>query len=62
MNVGAYATIDAGFLALAAVLGYAERRHTVWAWREGRPCLEEWFAHASRRAAFCEMVPPVSGI
>ena len=26
---GAYAAIDAGFLALAAVLGYADRRHTV---------------------------------
>jgi glutathione S-transferase len=62
VEAGAYATVDAGFLALAAVLGYAERRHTVWAWREGRPSLEEWFAHASRRAAFCETVPPISGI
>jgi glutathione S-transferase len=62
VKAGAYATVDAGFLALAAVLGYAERRHTVWAWREGRPSLEEWFAHASRRAAFRETVPPISGI
>jgi glutathione S-transferase len=59
---GAYAGVDAGYLALAAVLGYAERRHTVWAWREGRPALEAWFARASRRAAFRETVPPPSGI
>jgi glutathione S-transferase len=31
---GAYANLDAGFLALATVLGYGERRHTVWRWRE----------------------------
>jgi glutathione S-transferase len=49
---GAYSTVDAGFLALAAVLGYAKRRHTVWEWREGRPSFERWFAGAARRAAF----------
>ncbi|ASC65307.1 hypothetical protein B9P52_13765 [Achromobacter denitrificans] len=59
---GAFSTVDAGFLALAAVLGYAERRHTVWKWREGRPVLERWFDEASRRAAFCETLPPPSGI
>jgi glutathione S-transferase len=59
---GAYTMVDAGFLALAAVLGYAERRHTVWEWREGRPSLERWFAGAARRAAFRETLPPPSGI
>ena len=59
---GAYATVDAGFLALVAVLGYAERRHTVWAWRENGPALEAWFARASQRAAFRETLPPISGI
>jgi glutathione S-transferase len=59
---GAYARIDAGFLALSAVLGYAERRHTVWRWREGRPSLEQWFVLASQRAAFCATLPPYSGI
>ncbi len=62
VTAGAYAKVDAGFLALAAVLGYAERRHTVWEWREGRPNLEEWFARASQRATFHETLPPVSGI
>ena len=59
---GAYARIDAGFLALAAVLGYAERRHTVWRWREGRPSLDQWFSLASQRAAYCATLPPYSGI
>jgi glutathione S-transferase len=59
---GAYATVDAGFLTLSAVLGYAERRHTVWKWRDDRPSLEQWFARASERIAFLETVPPVSGI
>lgn len=59
---GAYATVDAGFLTLSAVLGYAERRHTVWKWRDGRPSLERWFAQAARRTSFCETLPPLSGI
>jgi len=59
---GAFSAVDAGFLALASVLGYAERRHTVWKWREGRPCMEQWFADASQRPAFAETLPPLSGI
>jgi glutathione S-transferase len=59
---GAYSTVDAGFLALAAVLGYAKRRHTVWEWREGRPPFERWFAGVARRVAFRETVPSPSGI
>ncbi|MDB5314529.1 MAG: hypothetical protein JWO24_373 [Rhodospirillales bacterium] len=58
----AYQRIDAGYLALTAVLGYAERRHTVWAWREGRPSLGAWFDLASQRDAFGETLPPVGGI
>ncbi|SHH04224.1 Glutathione S-transferase [Pollutimonas bauzanensis] len=59
---GVYANIDAGSLALLAVLGYAERRHTVWKWRMNRPQLELWFIRASQRASFCETLPPLSGI
>lgn len=59
---GAFSVVDAGYLALAATLGYAERRHTVWQWREGRPGMEHWFAQAARRSAFCETLPPFSGI
>lgn len=59
---GAYANIDAATLALAAALGYAERRHTVWKWRTNRPQLEQWFTRISERAAFAETLPPPSGI
>ena len=59
---GAYAQLDAAFIALAAVLGYADRRHTVWRWQEGRPSLAAWFATAAARPAFAETLPPPSGI
>lgn len=62
MPDGAYEAVDAAFLALAAVLGYAERRHTVWNWRTGRPRLDQWFSRASQRTAFRETLPPLSGI
>ena len=54
--------VDAGYLTLAAVLGYAERRHTVWDWRTGRPALIDWFERASQRPAFADTLPPPSGI
>ena len=59
---GSYSRVDAGYLALASVLGYAERRHTVWKWRAGRPQLSDWFDRASERAAFQDTLPPTSGI
>jgi glutathione S-transferase len=59
---GGYAAVDAAFLALATVLGYAERRHTVWKWRESRPSLAQWFARAEQRASFCETLPPLGTI
>lgn len=59
---GRYEIVDAAFFALAAALGYAERRHTAWKWREGRPSLEQWFIQASQRASFSETLPPPSGI
>lgn len=54
--------VDASYLALASVLGYAQRRHTVWQWSEGRPALTAWFAKASERPAFMATMPPPSGI
>ena len=59
---GVYAASDAGFLALLAVLGYCERRHRVWPWRESLPNLAAWFDRASDRASFAATMPPVSGI
>ncbi len=49
-------------IALACVLGYAERRHRVWDWRHANPALVPWFEGASARLAFAETLPPVSGI
>ncbi len=49
-------------LALACALGYCERRHTVWPWREGRPALSAWFDAATATDAFRSTMPPPSGI
>lgn len=49
-------------IALACGLGYCDRRHTVFAWREGRQALTLWYESMIARPAFAETVPPVSGI
>jgi glutathione S-transferase len=54
--------IDAARIALACALGYCERRHTVWRWREGRPALSAWLDAFARRPSFRATVPPPSGI
>ncbi len=59
---GVYVAPDAGFLALLAVLGYCERRHRVWPWREGLQGLATWFDRVSDRPSFAATMPPVSGI
>lgn len=64
---GGYATgagdaVDAAWITLAATLGYCERRHRVWAWREGRPALSAWLDAAAARPSFQATIPPVSGI
>lgn len=59
---GVFAQLDGAYLALAAVLGYVDRRHRVWQWRTGRPQLSAWFEQASQRSAFVETVPPLNGI
>jgi glutathione S-transferase len=60
---GAYGgSVDAGWIALACALGYCERRHRVWSWREGRPALSAWLDRASARPSFAATLPPISGI
>ena len=54
--------VDGAVLALGCALGYCERRHTVWAWRAGRPALAAWFDRVAARASFQATVPPPSGI
>lgn len=60
---GAYAgPIDAAQIALGCALGYCERRHTLWRWREGRPVLAAWFDALAARPSFAATVPPPSGL
>jgi glutathione S-transferase len=60
---GGYAAPGAApWIALAATLGYCERRHRVWNWREGRPALSAWLDAASARPSFQATIPAVSGI
>jgi glutathione S-transferase len=53
---------DAARIALACTLGYCERRHTVWPWRDGRPALSAWFDGFAARPSFQATLPPPSGI
>ncbi|MEN0077282.1 MAG: glutathione S-transferase, partial [Paracraurococcus sp.] len=53
---------DAARIALGCALGYGERRHRAWAWREGRPALAAWFDRIAARPSFLATVPPVSGL
>ncbi len=55
---GDYAVCDAGWLALVALLGYCEKRHRVFAWREGRPALAALFDAAQDRPCVARTVPP----
>lgn len=57
--MGRYASLDAGALALLAVLGYAERRQRVWDWRSGRDHLVRWFEAMSDRPSFAQTLPPI---
>jgi glutathione S-transferase len=49
-------------LALACALGYCERRHTAWPWRQGRPALSAWFDGAAATPLFQATLPPISGL
>ena len=53
---------DAAQITLGCALGYAERRHRVWSWREGRPALAAVFEALAQRPSFQATIPPLSGI
>lgn len=55
---GGFRAVDAGYLALVAVLGYCERRHTAFTWRQGRPALAALFDAAQARPSVARTVPP----
>ena len=54
--------MDGAVIALGCALGYCERRHTVWHWRQGRPALAAWFDQTSATTMFQATIPPTSGI
>ncbi len=55
---GGFATHDAGFLALVSVLGYCERRHLAFPWRQERPGLAALFDRVQALACVSRTVPP----
>lgn len=55
---GGFAQRDAGWLALVSLLGYCERRHTAFAWRQGRAALAALFDAAQARPCVAQTLPP----
>ena len=55
---GGYAARDAAWLALVSVLGYCERRHTAFDWRQGRSALAALFDRAQAWPSVARTVPP----
>jgi glutathione S-transferase len=55
---GGFAVRDAAWLALMALFGYCERRHTQFAWRQGRPALAALFDAAQVRPCVAQTLPP----
>lgn len=57
---GAYSgRLDAAQIALGATLGYLDRRHRVFAWRDGHPALSGWFDTIAARPSFTATLPPI---
>lgn len=62
LDLAAHDPFSVEGVALACALGYCDRRHTVFPWRDGRNKLAAWQAAAANRAAFIGTLPPPSGI
>jgi len=62
LDIAAHDPFSVEGIALACALGYCDKRHTVFQWREGRDTLAAWYAAATTRPAFVETTPPLSGI
>jgi glutathione S-transferase len=62
LDIAAHDPFSVEGIALACALGYCDKRHTVFQWREGRDKLAAWYAAAINRPAFVETTPPLSGI
>ena len=62
LDLAAHDPFSVEGIALACALGYCEKRHTVFQWRQGRDKLATWYDAAVDRPAFHETTPPLSGI
>ncbi len=57
---GAYTgRLDAARIALGAALGWSERRHRTFKWREGRPVLGAWYDEIETTPSFRATLPPI---
>lgn len=57
---GGFAAKDAGFLSLISLLGYCDRRHRGFDWRQGRPALAAFFDEVQQRPAVAATMPPAA--
>ncbi len=62
LDLAAHDPFSVEGIALACALGYCERRHAVFHWRDGRDKLAAWYDAAVDRPAFHATTPPLSGI
>jgi len=62
LDLAAHDPFSVEGIALASALGYCERRHSVFHWRDGRDKLAAWYDAAVDRPAFHATTPPLSGI
>ena len=57
---GAYAgPLDAARIALGATLGWTDRRHRTFKWREGHPVLSGWYDDIALTPSFTATLPPI---
>ena len=57
---GAYTgRLDAARIALGSTLGWTERRHRKFNWREGHPVLSAWYDDIAQTPSFTMTLPPI---
>ena len=57
---GGYAgRLDAVRIALGSTLGWTERRHRTFKWREGHPVLSAWYDDIAQTPSFTMTLPPL---
>ena len=58
---GAYrGRLDAAQIALGSALAWTERRHRIFAWRDGHPALSAWYDDIADSPSFTRTLPPVT--